>query len=113
MSQKDNLDNPELYSIKLADSIIKREVTWKVLRIKFHQNSIWKDQITTLITEGYSTRRALKKKIKRLTPFHVRKMLAESLILSSINYSIVLYKNAPAYLTNVFKDYKTQLLTMS
>ena len=38
------------------------------------------------------------KKIKRLTPFHVRKMLSESLILSIINYGIVLYKNAPAYL---------------
>ena len=34
-------------------------------------------------------------KIKRLTPFHV---FAESLILSRINYDIVLYKNAPAYL---------------
>ena len=28
----------------------------------------------------------------------MRKMLAESLILSRINYGIVLYKNAPAYL---------------
>ena len=38
------------------------------------------------------------KKIKRLAPFHVRKMITESLILSRINYGIVLYKNAPAYL---------------
>ena len=50
-----------------------------------------------MLTEGYSTLRTLKK-IKRLTPFHVQKMLAESLILSRINYGIVLYKNAPAYL---------------
>ena len=97
MSPKHNLDNPELYTIKSKDAIIKRGVTWKVLGIKFHQNSSWKDQITTLITEGYSTLRTLKK-IKRLTPFHVRNMLAESLILSRINYGIVLYKNTPAYL---------------
>ena len=70
MSQKHHLDNPELYTIKSKDTIIKREVTWKVLGIKFHQNSSWKDQITTLITEGYCTLRTLKK-IKRLTPFHV------------------------------------------
>ena len=41
----------------------------------------------------YSTLRTLKKS-KRLTPFHVRKMLAESTILSRINYGIVFYKNA-------------------
>ena len=97
MSQKHNLDNPELYTIKSKNTIIKREVTWKVLGIKFHQNSSWNDQITTLIAAGYSTLRTLKK-IKRLTPFHVRKILAESLILWRINYGIVLYRNAPAYL---------------
>ena len=97
MSQKHNLHNPELCTMKSEDIIIKRGVTWKVLGIKFHQNSSWKNQIITLITEGYSTLRTLKK-IKRLTPFHVRKMLAESLILLRINYDIVLYINAPAYL---------------
>ena len=70
MSQKHNLDNPELYTIKSKDTIIEREVTWKVLGIKFHQNSSWKDQIASLITEGYSTLRTLKK-IKRLTLFHM------------------------------------------
>ena len=97
LSQKHNLDNPELYTIKLKDTIIERVVTWKVFGIKFHQNSSWEDQITSLITEGYSTMRTLKK-IKDLTPFHVQKMLAESLILSRINYGIVLYKKATAYL---------------
>ena len=97
LSQKHNLDNPELYTIKSKDTIIERVVTWKVLGIKFHQNSSWEDQITSLITEGCSTLRTLKK-IKHLTPFHVQKMLAESLILSRINYGIVLYKKATAYL---------------
>ena len=85
MSQKHNLDKPELYTIKSKDTIIKREVTWTVLGMKFHQNSSWKDQAATLITEGYS------QEIKYLTPFHVRKIFAESLILSRINYGIVLY----------------------
>ena len=97
MSQKHNLDNPELCTIKSKDTIIEREVTWKVLGIKFYPNSSLKDQITKLITEGFSTLRTLKN-IKRLTPFHVRKMLAESPILPRINYGIVHYENAPAYL---------------
>ena len=70
--------------------------------MQFHQNSSWRDQITTLIIEGYNTLKTLTK-IKRLTPFHVRKMPAESLILSGINYGIVLYKKAPAIL---IKDVK-------
>ena len=97
MSQKHNLDNPEFYTIKSKDTIIKREVTSKVLGTKFHRSSSWKDKTATLITEGYSRLRTLKK-IKRLTPFHARKMLAESLILSRINYGTVFYKNAPTYL---------------
>ena len=107
MSQKHNLDNPELYTIKSKDTIIKKEVTWKVLGIKFHENSSCKDQITTLINEGYSTLRALKK-IRPLTSLHVTpftplhrfipKLLVESLTLSRINYGRVLYKNALAYL---------------
>ena len=97
MSQKHDLDNPDLYTIKLKDTVTERDVTWKVLGINFHQNSSWKNQTTTMITEGYSILRALKK-IKRVTPFHVRKMPTESLILLRINYGIVLYKNAPAYL---------------
>ena len=76
MSQKHNLDNPELYTIKSKDTIIKREVTRRVLEIKFYPDSSWEDQITALIAEVYSTLRTLKK-IKRLTPFHVQKVLAE------------------------------------
>ena len=95
MSEKHNLDNLELYTIKSRDTIIERAVTWKVLRIKFHQNSSWKDEITILITEGTLKTR---KKIKLLTPFDVRKTLAESIILSRINYGIVLYKSSPVYL---------------
>ena len=80
MSQKDNLGNPALHTIKWKDTIIERELPWKVLGMQFHQNSSWRDQITTLIIEGYNTLKTLTK-IKRLTPFHVRKMPAESLIL--------------------------------
>ena len=102
MSQKHNLGNPALHTIKWKDTIIEREFPWKVLGMQFHQNSSWEDQITTLLIEGYNTLKTLAK-IKRLTPFHVRKMPAESLILSGINYGIVLYKKAPAFL---IKDVK-------
>ena len=102
MSQKHNLGNPALHTIKWKDTIIEREFPWKVLGMQFHQNSSWEDQITTLIIKGYNTLKTLTK-IKRLTPFHVPKMPAESLILSGINYGIVLYKKAPAFLIKHFK----------
>ena len=49
---------------------LKEKLFGKVLRIKFHQNSSWKDQIAKFITKGYSPLRTLKK-TNRLTPFHV------------------------------------------
>ena len=36
--------------------------------------------------------------IKRFLPYHLRKQLAESLVLSQLDYGDVLYLNAPAYL---------------
>ena len=72
MSQKHNLDNPELYTIKSKDTIIEREVTWKVLGIKSHQNSSWKDHVTTLTTESYSTLRTLNKIKRQNQTFHVQ-----------------------------------------
>ena len=64
MSQNHNVDNTELYTIRSKKSkytITERVVTWKVLGKKFHQNSSWKDEIFSLIIEGYRTLKTLKK----------------------------------------------------
>ena len=54
----------------------------------------WNEHINTLVSDGYSTLRTLRK-IKRVTTYQVRKSLAESLILSKIDYGNVMFKNIP------------------
>ena len=97
MSNKHNLDKASIFEIQPNKTIIERVSMWKVLGLTIQQNLTWNDHITTTICEGYSALRTLRK-IKRLTPFHVRKLLAETLILPKIDYGNVIFTNAPDYL---------------
>ena len=98
MSKKHNLNDENTYTIKPGQTPNRKSRNiWKVLGVTFHQNLTWTNHGTSLITDGYSILRTLKK-LKRLTPFHVRKLLASSLVLSKIDYGNVMLKNAPAYL---------------
>ena len=45
MSQKPNFRNPTLHTIKWKDTIIERELPWKVLEMQLYQNSSCEDQI--------------------------------------------------------------------
>ena len=45
MSQKHNLRNPVLHTIKWKDAIIERELSWKILEMQFYENSSCEDQI--------------------------------------------------------------------
>ena len=97
LSSRHKLDNDNTFNIDIDNKNLERKTTWKVLGIHLNQHLDWKEQISSVIASGYATLRTLRR-IKRLTPFHVRKSLAECLVLSKINYGIELYKNAPEYL---------------
>ena len=58
-----------------------------------------KDHINKTIKESYATLRTLKK-LKRFTSFTTRKQLAESLLLSKLDYCNALFLNLPAYTKN-------------
>ena len=76
---------------------IERVSSWKVLGMRFQQNLQWNDHITELISSCYGVLAVLRK-LRRFTPFDVRKQLAEVLVLSKLDYCNVLYDSAPAYL---------------
>ena len=61
MWQKHNVDNTEWYTIRSKYIITERVGTWQVLGKTFHQISSRKDEITSLIIEGYKTLKTLKK----------------------------------------------------
>ena len=69
---------------------------------KKHHLSRYTDDIIFLIASCYRTLSVLKK-LKCLAPFHVRKLLAESLVLSKLNYACIVYHLLPDYQVKRFQ----------
>ena len=76
---------------------IKQKPTAKLVGITFDSNVTWKEQVNILTDSTYGLLRVLKT-LKRFTPFPTRKFLAESLVLSRINYYNVVYGQSLNYL---------------
>ena len=84
-------------NISVENVPLERTTTTKLLGTYFHENLQWNCDILQKISKCYGTLSAIKK-LKNFTPFHVRKQLAESLILSVIDYNDVVCHPVPDYL---------------
>ena len=62
---------------------IEQKHNVKLLGILFDENLSWNDQINRMIKVSYGTLRA-QRNFGRFTPYHVRKSLAEALVLSRL-----------------------------
>ena len=80
-----NLNDPHLYETNSMDKTIERANSYKILGIIFDHDLSSNLHINHVISKCYSCLRTLAK-IKRFTPYHVGKNLAESLVLSRIDY---------------------------
>ena len=70
---------------------LERVSSAKLLGTELHQSLRWNDDINAKISSCYATLSVLKK-LKNIAPFNVRKQLAESLVLSKLDYNnIVIY----------------------
>ena len=85
------------YLIRSSGKSIEQKRNVKLLGILFDENLTWNDQVNRLIKSSYATLRALRK-FGRFTPYHVRKSLAEALILSKLNYGCVVFGQIPKYM---------------
>ena len=65
--------------------ILERTDATKILGVNFQQQLNWDSQVNKITRSCYSVFRTLHK-IKRITPFKIRKHLSESLVLSKIDY---------------------------
>ena len=65
---------------------LERVSTAKLLGTELHQSLKWNHDINTKISSCYATLSVLRK-LKKIAPFHVKKRLAESLILSKLDYN--------------------------
>ena len=86
------------YEIRsIDDKTIERVKDFKLLGVTFSQDMKWNAHVNLATFKAYGTLKTLSK-IKRFMPYHVRKQLAESLVLSRLDYGNALYYNAPKYL---------------
>ena len=76
---------------------LKRVPNFRLLGTQVNQHLNWKEEINSKISSCYTTL-AVIRKLKHLTPVHVRKQLAECLILSKIDYNDIVSHPIPEYL---------------
>lgn len=62
------------------------------------QELTWQEHITNLLSSCYGALAVLRK-LKNFSPYHIRKLLVESLILSKLNYCNVVFSPLPEYQT--------------
>ena len=85
------------YLVRSNGHSIKQESTVKLLGVMVDQNLSWTDQINHVIKSAQSNLQVIKQ-FQRFTPFNVRKTLAESLVLSKLNYCNTVYSQIPQYM---------------
>ena len=84
--------------IALNNENIERVPSAKLLGTYINQHLKWEDNVKYICTFCYATL-AMLRKVKILLPFHIRKNLAQALVLSKLYYDDILYHSLPEYLT--------------
>ena len=87
-----NLHEKLAFTIYRCGKALERPHSSKLFNVIIHERLKWNDHVNELLKSSYSTLRALKHQ-KRLGDFKLRKNLVESLILSKIDYAIIIYGN--------------------
>ena len=75
---------------------LERVTTTKILGVHMDEHLTWSDHITALLTSCYAALAVLRK-LRNLAPYHVRKQLVESLVLSKLDYGCVVFYPLPDY----------------
>ena len=95
MARYHSLEEQDL-PIVCGDSALKRISCTKLLGVHMDQHLAWNKHVDSLLSSSYGTLSVLRK-LNNLAPFHVRKHLAESLVLSHLNYACTVFYPLPVY----------------
>lgn len=82
--------------IACGDTPLKRISYTELLSVHVDQHLTWKTHVDHVLSSSYGTLSVLRR-LKSLAPFHVRKHLAESLVLSKVNYTCSVFHPLPAF----------------
>ena len=89
LSRRHGLKDIEL-NILIKGKKMERTETCKLLGVTINEHLKWENHVKTISSSCYGTLSILKK-LKNVAPFRLRKQLAESLILSKIDYGDQVY----------------------
>ena len=98
------LSTPQLSKVHHLDTDItinstplERVTTTKLLGSHIHEHLNWEGNIRLVAASCYATLTTLRK-LKNILPFHIKKNLAQALVLSKLYYNDILYHSLPDYL---------------
>ena len=77
-------------NLTVGDNSLKRVESTKLLGVNIHSNLKWDDRIKHLAASCYGTLATLKK-VKNFTNYKLRKHLTESLVLSRLDFSDIVF----------------------
>ena len=96
MSRVHSLDRDRPFISVSKKNLVYCKVS-KILGVHFHENLKWSEHVRTLCKSCYSSIRILKK-VKNFADYRLRKRLAESLILSKLDYCDTVFYPLPDFL---------------
>ena len=85
------------YLLRSEGKSVKNEQFVKLLGIQIDENLSWLPQVNYATKSAYSILQTIKR-FQRFTPYRVRKILAESLMLLKLSYCNMVYAEIPQYL---------------
>ena len=95
MSRVHSLDSCTL-NVNCKGDPLERIQSTKLLGLHLDQHLIWNERITKTLASCYGTLAVLRKP-KHMAPPHVRKQLAQCLVISKLDYAPVVFDPLPAY----------------
>ena len=91
MARCHNLKSLDPNLIHINGSLIERETIYRLLGVQFNVHLKWDDAINTVASSCYASLASLRR-IKHLVPLNLKKQLAQSLVISKIQFcSNVIY----------------------
>ena len=96
MSKAHSSTNADL-NLKINGTTLERVNSAKLLGTILHEHLKWEENVKSVAKSCYGTLATLRK-LKNVLPFHIKKSVVLSLVLSKLYFNDIAYNNLPEYL---------------
>ena len=83
-------------AVSCNGKLLECVTTAKILGVHMDEHLTWPDHVTALLSSCYAALAVLRK-LRNLAPYHVRKQLVKSLVMSKLDYGCVVFYSLPEY----------------